>query len=59
MGESGRTLISRLTLFLCIASILIISNGIRVNLTGLDISKWPLSELLINYEGGLALESNA
>lgn len=37
---------------ICIALILFVANGIRVNIANSDISSWSLTELLINYQGG-------
>ena len=37
---------------ICIALILYVANGIRINITDSYISSWSLTELLINYQGG-------
>ena len=36
----------------CIALILYVANGIRISLGNSLINDWPLTELLINYQGG-------
>ncbi len=37
---------------ICIALILYVANGIRISLGSSIITDWPLTELLINYQGG-------
>jgi len=37
---------------ICIALILYVANGIRINIADSHISSWSLTELLINYQGG-------
>jgi len=37
---------------ICIALILYVANGIRINIADSYISSWSLTELLINYQGG-------
>jgi len=43
---------SKTILGFCIALILYVANGIRINLGSSLISDWSLTELLINYQGG-------
>ena len=52
MLKSSSDLGSKTILGFCIALILYVANGIRINLGSSLISDWSLTELLINYQGG-------
>jgi len=48
----AQTLKANTVLGICIALILYVANGIRINIADSYISSWSLTELLINYQGG-------